>query len=255
MTGRDEKFTCQRVLDVQTLTPERFRLRLTRDSQFRYRAGQFVRLGVRLEDDSWVWRPYSMLSSPRDDYLEFLFVVVPGEDFTDCLSQLQPGDPMRVERQPYGFLTLDRFSDGSDLWLMATGTGIAPFMSILREEEAWRRFAHIRLVYCVRHAVEWACLDVIETLAQMARDEEQWRFLPVLTGERRENALFGRITELLRTGALEAAAGRPLAAEMSRIMLCGHPQMVEDMMTLLKFRGMHLSLNSHPGQLAVENHG
>lgn len=152
MTASAEKFTRQTLLDVQPLTPNLFSLRVTRDPGFRFRAGQFARLGVTRADGSVVWRAYSMVSSPFDEYLDFFSIVVPGGEFTSELSRLREGDQLLIDRQAFGFLTLDRFADGRDLWLLATGTGIAPFMSILQDFEAWERFDTIKLVYSVREA-------------------------------------------------------------------------------------------------------
>ena len=114
MTASEEKFTRQTLLDVQPLTPNLFTLRATRDAVFRFRAGQFARLGVIKADGSTVWRAYSMVSSPYDEFLEFFSIVVPGGEFTSELSRLGIGDTLLVDRQAFGYLTLDRFADGLD---------------------------------------------------------------------------------------------------------------------------------------------
>ncbi len=156
MTASAEKYTTQTLLDVQPLTPNLFTLRTSRDPGFRFRAGQFARLGVTKADGSTVWRAYSMVSSPFDEFLEFFSIVVPGGEFTSELSRLQVGDSLMVERQAFGYLTLDRFVDGRDLWLLSTGTGVAPFLSILQDFEVWEKFERIILVYSVREARELA---------------------------------------------------------------------------------------------------
>ena len=164
MTASEEKFTRQTLLEVQTLTPSLFTLRTTRDAGFRFRAGQFARLGVSKPDGSVVWRAYSMVSAPHDEHLEFFSIVVPGGEFTSELSRLAVGDALLVDKQAFGFLTLDRFNDGRDLWLLATGTGLAPFLSILQDLEVWQRFSRIVLVYSVRQAAELASQPLIEDL-------------------------------------------------------------------------------------------
>lgn len=166
MTASAEKFTRQTLLDVQPLTPNLFTLRTTRDSGFRFRAGQFARLGVTKADGSTVWRAYSMVSSPYDEFLEFFSIVVPGGEFTSELSRLEVGDTLLVDRQAFGYLTLDRFVDGRDLWLLSTGTGLAPFLSILQDFEVWEKFERILLVYSVREARELAYQELIAGLAQ-----------------------------------------------------------------------------------------
>jgi len=257
MTVSAEKFTAQTLLDVHPLTPSLFTLRTTRDAGFRFRAGQFARLGVKKADGNRVWRAYSMVSSPFDEFLEFFSIVVPGGEFTSELSRLRPGDTLLVERQAFGYLTLDRFVDGRDLWLLSTGTGVAPFLSILQDFEVWERFERIILVYSVREARELAYLDLIEQLAQrdyLAEHAHKLRFIPTVTREVHPGALNGRITTLIESGELEREAGLGLTAEHSRVMLCGNPQMIDDTRALLKKRHMNLSLTRRPGQVAVENY-
>ncbi|WP_433588668.1 ferredoxin--NADP reductase [Pseudomonas koreensis] len=257
MTVSAEKFTAQTLLDVKPLTPSLFTLRTTRDAGFRFRAGQFARLGVEKADGSRVWRAYSMVSSPFDEFLEFFSIVVPGGEFTSELSRLRPGDKLLVERQAFGYLTLDRVVDGRDLWLLSTGTGVAPFLSILQDFEVWERFERIILVYSVREARELAYLDLIEQLAQrdyLAEHAHKLRFIPTVTREVHPGALNGRITTLIESGELEREAGLELTAEHSRVMLCGNPQMIDDTRALLKKRHMNLSLTRRPGQVAVENY-
>ena len=166
MTVSEEKFTRQRLLEVQTLTPTLFTLRTTRDPGFRFTAGQFARLGVRKPSGSIVWRAYSMVSAPHDEFLDFFSIVVPDGEFTSELSRLEPGDELLIDKQAFGFLTLDRFPDGRDLWLLATGTGLAPFLSILQDFEVWQRFERIVLVYSARTGSELAYQQLIRELPE-----------------------------------------------------------------------------------------
>lgn len=253
----DEKFTRQRLLAVHTLTPNLFTLRTTRDAGFRFQAGQFARLGVAKADGSVVWRAYSMVSSPYDEFLEFFSVVVPGGDFTSELSRLGVGDELLVERQAFGYLTLDRFVDGRDLWLLATGTGLAPFLSILQGFEAWERFEQIFLVYSARHGQDLAYEELISGLEQrdyLAEYAGKLTFIPLVSREPWPGALQGRITNAISDGTLEHAAGTLLSPEHSRVMICGNPDMVDETRTLLKARDMNLSLSRRPGAVAVETY-
>ncbi|UVJ43392.1 ferredoxin--NADP reductase [Pseudomonas sp. LS1212] len=257
MTASAQKYTRQTLLDVQPLTPGLFTLRTTRDPGFRFRAGQFARLGVTKADGSVVWRAYSMVSSPFDEYLDFFSVVVPGGEFTTQLSRLREGDSLLVDRQAFGYLTLDRFVDGRDLWLMATGTGIAPFLSLLQDFDVWEKFERIKLVYSVREARDVAYPDLIAGLTQrdyLREHAGKLQFIPIVTREQHPGTLQGRITQLIANGDLEKAAGLELTPEHSRVMLCGNPQMIDDTRQLLKQRGMQLSLSRRPGQVAVENY-
>ena len=257
MTVSEEKFTRQRLLEVQTLTPTLFTLRTTRDPGFRFTAGQFARLGVRKPSGSIVWRAYSMVSAPHDEFLDFFSIVVPEGEFTSELSRLKVGDELLIDKQAFGFLTLDRFPDGRDLWLLATGTGLAPFLSILQDFEAWERFERIVLVYSARTESELAYQQLIRELPERDYLEglgSKLSYLPVVTREQVPGVLNGRITRLIETGELERAADLRLEPEHSRIMLCGNPQMIEDTRTLLKTRDLNLALTRRPGQVAVENY-
>lgn len=257
MSASTEKFTRQTLLEVQPLTPSLFTLRTTRDPGFRFRAGQFARLGVTKADGTVVWRAYSMVSSPHDDFLEFFSIVVPGGEFTSELSRLGVGDTLLVDRQAFGFLGLDRFIDGRDLWLLSTGTGVAPFLSILQDFEAWERFENIVLVYSVRESRELAYQALIAGLGArdyLAEFAHKLRFVPVVTREAHLGALSTRITTAIENGELEQAAGLALTPEHSRVMICGNPEMIEETRTVLKTRDMQLSLTRRPGQVAVENY-
>ncbi|MCU1776547.1 ferredoxin--NADP reductase [Pseudomonas sp. 14P_5.3_Bac1] len=257
MTASAEKFTRQTLLDVQSLTPSLFTLRTTRDPGFRFTAGQFVRLGVNTADGSTVWRAYSILSSPFDEHLDFFSIVVPGGEFTSQLSRLRVGDTLMVERQATGFLTLNRFVDGRDLWLLGTGTGVAPFLSILQDFEVWEKFERIVLVYSAREAKELAYQELIHALGEreyLAEYAHKLVYIPTVTREQYPGALNGRITTLIENGELERSAGVELTPEHSRVLICGNPQMVDDTRQLLKQRDMQLSLSRRPGQVAVENY-
>ncbi|WP_460133843.1 ferredoxin--NADP reductase [Pseudomonas sp. S1_E04] len=257
MTASAEKFTRQTLLDVQSLTPSLFTLRTTRDPGFRFTAGQFVRLGITKPDGSTVWRAYSVVSSPFDEYLDFFSIVVPGGEFTSELSRLRVGDTLMVERQATGFLTLNRFVDGRDLWLLGTGTGVAPFLSILQNFEVWEKFERIILVYSAREAKELAYQALIHELGEreyLAEHVHKLTYIPIVTREKHLGALNGRITTLIENGELERAAGVALSPEHSRVLICGNPQMVDDTRQLLKQRDLQLSLSRRPGQVAVENY-
>ena len=257
MTDSADKFTRQTLLEVNPLTPSLFTLRTTRDKGFRFRAGQFTKLGVTKADGSTVWRAYSVVSSPYDEFLEFFSIVVPGGEFTSELSRLKVGDTLMVERQAYGYLTLDRFIDGRDLWLLATGTGVAPFLSILQDFEVWEKFERIVLVYSAREVRELAYQDLIADLTQreyLAEYAHKLTYIPIVTREEVPDTLNGRITTLIESGELERAAGVQLSPEHSRVMLCGNPQMIDDTRKLLKERNLQLSLTRRPGQVAVENY-
>ncbi len=257
MTVSEEKFTRQTLTEVRVWSSTLFSLRCTRDLGFHFRAGQFVRLGLRKSSGCIVWRAYSLVSAPHEDFLEFFSIVVPCGEFTSELSRLKVGDELLVEKQATGFLTLDRFADGRDLWLIGTGTGLAPFLSILQDLEVWPRFEHVVLVYSARDRGELAYQALVAELPQrewLEGASHKLCYLPVVTRETLQGALSKRVTRLIETGELEQAAGLMLSPEHSRIMLCGNPQMIEDTRAVLKARNLNLALTRRPGQVAVENY-
>jgi ferredoxin--NADP+ reductase len=257
MTASAEKFTRQTLISVTPLTPSLFTLRTTRDPGFRFVAGQFARLGVTKADGTTVWRAYSMVSSPHDEFLEFFSIVVPDGEFTSELSRLREGDTLMIEKQAVGYLTADRFSDGRDLWLLSTGTGVAPFLSILQDFEVWEKFERIILVYSAREGKELAYQQLIAELTQrdyLAEYADKFQFIATVTREEYPGALHGRITALIENGELERVAGVELSPGFSRVMICGNPQMIDDTRAVLKQRDMRLNLSRKPGQIAVENY-
>jgi ferredoxin--NADP+ reductase len=150
-------------------------------------------------------------------------------------------------------MTESRFSDGDDLWMLATGTGVGPFISILRDKAAWRRWRHLVLVHCVRHTDELAYANELAGLAT-AGEPGKLRLLQLVTREAGNSHLQGRITTLLQDGGLEQAAGLALNAEQSRVMLCGNPAMIEETRKLLHERGMKPVRRMNPGQFVTENY-
>jgi ferredoxin--NADP+ reductase len=251
-----EKFTAQTILSLQHWSDKLFSFRLSRPESWRFVPGQFARLGLPLENGGMVWRAYSMTSASWDEYLEFFSIVVPDGLFTSRLARLQVGDTVLLDNKANGFFTVDRLPDGEDLWLLATGTGLAPYLSILQQPEVWQRFAHIVLVHCVRDASELAYRDEIAALRQhplWAEWGNRLHYLPVVTRQPEPGMLQQRIPALLASGELAEAAGLPLTPERSRFMICGNPAMVEDTHRQLMKIGFRLSRLSAPGHLVLEN--
>jgi len=264
-----ESVTRQRITWFRRWSDHLFSFRITRDRGFRFAPGQFARLGVyrddgRVEDGQGprhVWRAYSVVSASHDEFLEFYSIVVPGGEFTTTLAQLREGDALLIEKQSYGFMTLDRFEGGRDLWLLSSGTGIAPFLSVLQDLDAWERYQRLILVHSVRHAHELAYRDEVAALrghpvfgALLATDPQRLAYVPIVTRQAVPGMLNARIPVLLANGALERAAGVALSTVDSRIMICGNPEMVNDVRGTLTGAGYAVSRRARPGQLAVENY-
>lgn len=234
-----------------------FTFTTTRPAGYSFVAGQYARLG--LPDESGpIWRAYSMVSAPEQDNLEFYGILVPGGLFTSRLAKIKTGDTIWIEKQPYGFMTADRFTDGEDLWMLATGTGVGPFISILRNPDVWGKFRNLILVHCVRHAAELTYQEELAALQRHApatlANPATLRIVRSTTREPDAPGLHGRITTLLESGELEKAAGLPMTVEASRIMLCGNPDMIEETRKLLHARGMRPCRRVLPGQFVTENY-
>jgi ferredoxin--NADP+ reductase len=256
-----QKATQETVTDLYRWTDRLFTFTTTKPSRYSFTPGQYARLGLGSADGSdLVWRAYSMTSAPADNYLEFYGIIVPGGLFTSRLKELKPGDPIWVEKQSFGFMTVDRFTGGEDLWMLSTGTGIGPYISILRDPEVWEKFRSLNLVHCVRHANELTYREQFEHLQQRPpATTKSPATLQIIRSTTRESAtrqgqLHGRITTLLDSGALEAAAGIPITEQASRIMLCGNPEMIEDTRKILHTRGLKPVRRLVPGQFVTENY-
>lgn len=254
----DAKYTRQTVTQVHAWVPGKlFSLRVSRDPAYVFQPGQFARLGLPAEntDDPaaapTLWRAYSMVSAPHEAELEFYSIVVPEGPFSPRLAGLRPGDALYVDKTPFGFLTLDRFPDGEDLWLLATGTGLSAYMSILRDPAARRRFKRVMLVHGVRAAEELAYRDELQALAGQ---DAGLSYLPIATREALPGMPQARLTTLIADGRLEQLAGLGLDPARSRIMLCGNPAMLADARKLLGERGFAPGRRGVPGNLAVENY-
>jgi ferredoxin/flavodoxin---NADP+ reductase len=258
----DSKFTAEKILSVRSWAPNLFSFRMTRDPAFRFVPGQFARLGVRRADpdhaknpsgEKIVWRAYSIASASNAPHLEFFSIVIPGGEFTEALAGLQTGDPVYLERINYGFLTLDRFEPARDLWMLGTGTGLAPFLSMLAEPTTWTAYRNLIVVHSVRYGNELAYADQLRAL-RSSGGPAQLIYVPVVTRQMFPGALDRRVPELLESGALERHVDLSLTPATARVLICGNPDMIGAARKLLGARGLATSRRGRPGQLAVENY-
>jgi ferredoxin--NADP+ reductase len=245
----------ERVLSVRHWTETLFSFVTTRDRSFRFSNGHFTMLGLHVEGRPLL-RAYSIASANHEEYLEFLSIKVPDGPLTSRLQHLQPGDKVIVGRKPTGTLVTDYLLPGRRLYLLGTGTGLAPFLSIVRDPDTYDRFDEVVLVHGVRRRDELAYRELLtqqlpndELLGEMVR--AGFRYYPTVTRERFEN--MGRITELIETGRLfEDLGGPPLDASHDRVMICGSPGVVRDLRTLLDAAGFTEGSTSVPGHYVVE---
>jgi ferredoxin/flavodoxin---NADP+ reductase len=262
-------WTAERVVSIRRWTPTLLTFRITRPYAFRFTPGLYARLGLRAAGEP-VWRAFSMVSAPGEPALEFFATLVPGGAFSSQLDRIDTGDEALVEKSTYGFLTLGQLAPGRDLWLVASGTGLGPFVSILRDAQAWREFDDIVVVHSVRQANELAYRDELLAMAGAAPGahpagdsqpgapspprQPRLHYLPVVTREPLDGALAARVPALLEDGRLERAAAITLDVARSRVMVCGNPDMAADMRRLLTARGFRTSRRGVPGQMAFEKY-
>jgi len=216
--------------------------------QLAFQAGQFVRIALDV-DGQRVARAFSFVNPPQDPTLEFYGVIVPEGPLSPRLARLSDGDTLHIASNPAGFLVLSEVPDAQTLWLLSTGTGLAPFLSILRTEPPWRRFREVVLVHAVRHARELVYREMIARL----QEERRLRYVSFVSREAAPGALAGRIPAAVADGRLEAAAGVPLSAETSQVLLCGNPDMLKDAGAALARRGMRKHRRRAPGQVTTES--
>lgn len=249
-----EKFSVEKVLSVHRWTPTLFSFTMTRPAHFKFTAGQFARIGLKVGEELVV-RAYSVVSSPFDETLEFFSIVVPDGAFTSNLQHLKVGDELYLEKIPYGYLTLARYQQPlpHDLWLLATGTGLAPFLSMLQDFDTWSKYQKINLVYSVRTAAELAYVDRIQEIAEtFGEGHVGFKFISIITRDPSAQ-LHDRLPILIENGELEKVAGIELSPATSHVMLCGNPQMVDDTKEALKRRGLTMNRRGE-GNIAVENY-
>lgn len=245
----------ERVLEVRHWTERLFSFSTTRDPAFRFRSGQFTMIGLELEGRPLL-RAYSMASAAHEDRLAFFSIKVPDGALTSRLQHLRPGDPVMVARKATGTLVLSNLLPGRNLYLLGTGTGLAPFLSIVKDPEAYEAFERIVLLHGCRRVSELAYGEKIlgelkadEHLGEMA--EAQLSYVPTVTREPFRNR--GRITDLIFSGRLAEEAGlAPIDPGIDRLMLCGSPPMIAEAGRRLEERGFVEGHNGGPGHYVIE---
>lgn len=276
----DDKSIRVKVIEVTRWAPTLLSFKVTRPAGFKFTAGQFVRLGIHGKDlqyfaqnhetklitsktqgqlvdlDGYVFRAYSVASSPYDEFIEFFSVVIPQGEFTSKVNHIQVGDSLLLNTTPFGYLTLARYQLPlpNDLWLLATGTGLAPFLSILKTIDVWQQYQRIILVYSARTSQELAYQAEIGSIKSIYGDNGAgFVFLPIVTREADYAGEKARIPNLIVSGKLTQLVGQKLDKERSHVMLCGNPQMVEDTKEALKSIGLTMNRRGE-GNIAVENY-
>ncbi len=248
--------TTERVLSVRHWNDTLFSFRTTRGAGLRFENGQFVMIGLQVENRPLL-RAYSIASANHEDHLEFFSIKVPDGPLTSRLQHLQEGQEIFVSSKPTGTLLLHDLRPGRRLFLFSTGTGLAPFLSLVKDPEMYERFEQIVLIHGVRQVSELAYQDYLTR--DLRQDEifgeivgDKLLYYPTVTREPFRNR--GRLTDLIESGKLFEDLGIPsLDAASDRAMICGSPSMLADTAALLDARGFEISPNiGTPGDYVIE---
>jgi len=245
----------ERVLSVHHWTDRLFSFTTTRDPTLRFSNGHFTMIGLKV-DGKPLLRAYSIVSANYEDHLEFLSIKVPDGPLTSRLQHIEVGDTVIVGKKPTGTLLCDYLLPGKRLYMLSTGTGLAPFMSIVRDPETYDRFEQVILVHGVREVDELAYHDLLvkhlpkhEFLGELVANK--LRYYPTVTRE--EFIHQGRITELIESGRLfDDLKLPPLDAAEDRVMICGSPAMLKDLKRMLEARGFEEGNTTRPGDFVIE---
>lgn len=214
-----------------------------------FEAGQFLQLGID-QADGHLHRPYSV-ASPHGNILDFFIVLVEDGQLTPHLWKMEEGHELDVSARAAGSFTLSHCPPGKTLWLVATGTGLAPYIAMLRTEAPWQSYDGIRVVHGVRYASDLAYQP--ELAQHKEKYGDRFEYIPVVSREEVEHALRGRITKCITDGSLESAARQELTTE-SCVMMCGNPDMLTEATEVLGERGLKKHRTKAPGQIVVERY-
>jgi len=245
----------ERVLSVHHWNQSLFSFTTTRRPAFRFRNGHFVMLGLEVQGRPLL-RAYSVVSANYDEHLEFYSIKIPDGALTSRLQHIKPGDSILMSSKPTGTLLVENLRPGKRLYLLGSGTGLAPFMSIIRDPETYERFDKVVIAHGVRNVSDLGYREYIEEelpkhelVGDLVRD--QLLYYPTVTREPFRNQ--GRITTLMETGKMSADLGLPkLDPEHDRVMICGSATMLSDLVTLLEGRGFDEGNSDHQGNYVIE---
>ncbi|UDG81000.1 Flavodoxin/ferredoxin--NADP reductase [Candidatus Hartigia pinicola] len=217
-----------------------------------FTAGQYTKISLEVNGER-IQRAYSYVNAPSDDRLEFYFVIIPNGILSPKLAKLSVGDTLQITDEAAGFFVLNAIPTSKNLWMLATGTAIGPFLSILQEGKDFERFEKIILLHAVRYQKDLSYLPLLQKLAK--NFSKKLHLITVVSREKCEGSLYGRVPDLIKSHELEQAAGVSLDANNSHVMLCGNPEMLKDTLNVLKnTRAMDKHLRRKPGHVSSEKY-
>ena len=249
-------FYVEKVTWVQHWTDSLFSFRTTRDPGLRFSSGQFVMVGLTKEDGKPLVRAYSIASPAWHEELEFYSIKVPDGPLTSRLQKIQVGDEVLIGRKPTGTLVLDGLKPGKRLYMLGTGTGLAPWLSLARDPEVYERFDEVIVTHTVREVADLNYRELLET--GLEQDEllgeliaPKLKYYPTVTRE--EFKTRGRITDLIESGQMFRDLGTPpFDPAVDRVMLCGGPSVLADLKQQLLDRGFEEGSIASPGDFVLE---
>ena len=244
----------EEVLSVHHWNDTLFTFTTTRDPGFRFENGQFIMIGLEVNGKP-LMRAYSIASANYEEHMEFFSIKVQDGPLTSILQKIKPGDKLLVSKKPTGTLLVDNLTKGKHLYLLATGTGLAPFMSVIKDPEVYERFDKVILTHGVREVSELAYQDIINELPnnEFFGEMVQGKLLYYPTVTREDFHTQGRLTDALTSGKLAEKVGLPpINVEDDRFMLCGSPSMLKDFCEILDERGFSETVRSDIGEYLIE---
>jgi len=216
-----------------------------------FKPGQFARVALDIDGER-VARPYSLVNTPDEPYLEIYFNIVPEGPLSPKLANLKKGDEIFVADRMNGFLIVDEVPECKHLWMLATGTGLGPFLAILKSESSWQRFEKMVLGYSVRDASELSYQPLVQQLQE--QHPEQFVFVPFVTREKVVGSINKRIPNALESGEFESLVGFTINPDDSHIMMCGNSAMLSSVSEILVKRGLRKHLRREPGHFTTEKY-
>jgi len=245
-----EKWVQGEVVNVKHWTESLYSVSISAP-EVKFIAGQYTKISLNIDNED-IARPYSFVNSPNEDFLEFYSVSVPNGPLSTKLQQLKKGDFINVSPNNNGFLILNEVPLIDNIWMLATGTAIGPYLSILKTKDSWNNFKKVILVHAVRYNNELTYQETISDLKDIYGD--RFIYITYVSREDSENSLTGRIPESISQGVLEKKAGVKILPDNTHIMICGNPEMVQDTTIELKKIGLKKHRRNSPGHITTENY-
>ncbi|MEM1051121.1 MAG: ferredoxin--NADP reductase [Pseudomonadota bacterium] len=245
------------ITEVHHWNEELFTLKMTRPASFRFRSGEFIMIGLPKEDGKPLLRAYSIASPAYDEELEFLSIIVQDGPLTSRLQHIKDGDPIYLGKKPTGTLVTDALLPGKRLFMLSTGTGLAPFMSLVRDPDVYDLYDEVIVVHSVRRVADLAYRELLESKLEgdpLLTDEQREKMIYVPTVTRESFRMQGRIQTLIDDGRLFEQSKGPqrFDPEHDRVMLCGSMAMIKDHAADLEKRGFEEGANNKPSQFVIE---